>query len=494
MRLRFRKKEIILGALAIILVGPLLYRMLPAYLPAPDILYVKAKVIQVWIGNIYADPITGYDTMHPPLYYILLALIGAVGFEINAGLIIITIFNVSLLLFFAFKVVEVAFDRTTGFYTALMIPFIVEFMGCRDILLATSFHTSLPIYLAGIWIYFKSEKSMPMSALASFLWGIAFLLSPVWVFLPGLTFLYEALIKRRPKKMLIMSAAFLLTIIPFFVQAIYIHSKGLWGARVFSWWRGIPELAWHWGVIVEFISPIKNELTAVPAVIHLFILFAATAVIIRKKRIHWFMTLSLIAYFLTFYHFSSQYAVRIQVVLSIFVLATAISGMRQLTINRYIWIIPVVTIVAFTLHYHYSKTIIDYFSESNQYMEYRKAGAEFWQNIPKHIEEEEYIFCERDIYLRYVMPHFPAHALAAYKTMDYFQLKAELSDELFKDYIIVLNSNDYNIIDSIANKYGISAAVAANRNMELPLFNTLAKHWKQVYRDKYFSILIKPSG
>jgi hypothetical protein len=492
--LKERKMELFMALLVLVLVGPILYKQLPVYLPTPDILYVKAKVMQVLRGNIFADPITGYDTMHPPLYHLVLAPFKALGLGTDFGLVVVTIFNVAGLMFFTFKIIETVFDRETGFCTALMIPFIIEFMGCRSILLATSFYFSLPFYLAGLWIYFRSEASLRMSAIAAILWGIAFLLSPVYVFLLGLTFLHEALIKKRLKRFFVMVGAFVITIIPFFVQAIYIYSKGLWGSQVFSLWRGFPGFSWFQNVLIEFISPTNNMIISVPAVMHAIILIAALMAIIRNRKAHWLIPLAMLAYFLTFYHFSDQYAIRIQVPLSIFIVATAISGVKRLAFNRYIWIIPATAIAAFSLYHHYSKTIDYYFVECNQYTNYHNIGEAFWQNMDKHMEKDRYIFCKKKVYLAFIMPHFSAHTLGAYKTMHYFQLNAELADMLEYDYQKVITSEDYDFIEKISRKYGIETMVMSREDMGIAMFETLAEHWTPVYSDKYFAIFKKPPG
>jgi hypothetical protein len=448
--------------------------------------------MQVLQGRLFADPITGYNTMHPPWFHLVLAPFKALGLGLDFILIMVTVFNVALLIFFTYKVIETVFDRATALFTCLMITFIVEFMGCRNFLLATSFYFSLPFYVAGLWLYLKSAKSLRLSTTAAFLWGLAFLMSPVYVFLLGLTFLYEVLVERRYKRFLAMAAVFTVTIVPFFVQAIYIYSQGLWGSRVFALWRGVPELDWWGKLIVEFVSPTENNIASIPSVVHLLILITALVVLIRARKVHWFLPLSLLAWFLTFYHFSDQYAIRIQVLFSIFAVATAIFGIKRLGINKYLYIIPIAAIAVLGLYQHHSGTIINYQKERAGYIQYMQGGEQFWQNMTEYLEKDRYIFCNKDVYMKYIMPYFPAYSLGAYKTMDYFQLKSELSDMLEHDYQWVVRSNSYSYIDSIAVKYGIETAVVTRTEITVPLFEILAERWEAVYRDKYFVILKKP--
>jgi len=491
---RERKEESLLGLLAVAIIGPLIYYRAPAFLSTPDILYVKAKLMQVLKGRIFADPITGYDTMHPPWYHLVLAPFKIIGLNIDLILAAVTILNVVLIVYFTFKLVETVFDRKTGFYTALMIPFIIEYMGCRNILLATSFYFSLPFYLAGLWVYFKSENSIRLSVIAAVLWGLAFIISPVYVFLIGLTFVYELIVKRRYRRFLVMAGCFALAIIPFLVQAIYIYAEGLWGSRVFALWRGVPELEWWGHLITEFLSPTINDLISIPAALHLIMLIAALVLILKAKKVHWFVPLSLLTYFLTFYHFSDQYAIRIQVIFSVFLVATLVYGLKSLHINRYLWAIPIAAISVFGLYQNYSLTDAFIEKERAGYEIYFETGKEFWQVMGEYLDEDRYIFCNKDVYLKYIMPFFPAYSLGAYKTMDYFQLKAEIADTLEHDYQWVIRSTDYAHIDSISTKYSIETAVATRAEIGVPLLETLVRYWKPVYQGKYFVILKKPAA
>jgi hypothetical protein len=231
--------ELILGLLVLVIVGPTLYYRMPFVPFSPDILYVKAKVLWVLRGDIFTDPITGLVTMHPPFYHLFLAPFVAAGIDINLVMALTTVFIVALIFFFTYKIIADQYDRDTAFWTCVMLPFIYQFMGPRNILLATSYNFSIPFYLAGLWLYLDATTSKRTTVAAGVLWGLTFLISPVYVFLIGLTFLYEAIIGRRFKRFFIISGTFAVTLIPFYVQMYVVYSKGLGGAATFALWRGI---------------------------------------------------------------------------------------------------------------------------------------------------------------------------------------------------------------------------------------------------------------
>jgi hypothetical protein len=76
--------------------------------------------------------------------------------------------------------------------------------------------------------------------------------------------------------------------------------------------------------------------------------------------------------------------------------------------------------------------------------------------------------------------------------MEYYQLDTLVSNRLEIDYPEVMTSNDYNFIMKMADKYGISSAVASSRDYNLPIFKTLADQWALAYEDRYFRIYRKP--
>ncbi|MDD4052052.1 MAG: glycosyltransferase family 39 protein [candidate division Zixibacteria bacterium] len=490
----FRKyyREILLSILAIALLAPLMYYGRPLYLLTPDIKYAKAKVLQISLADPYADPVTGYDTFHPPYYYLVLAALTATGLDFNTVLFLITILNVSLILFLAYAVLRTIFGATTAFLACLMIPFIIQFMGCRNILLPTSFCFSVPFYLAGLWCYLEPNASPRQSTLAAVLWGLAFLISPVYLFLLGLTFLMGFIKGKERRRSLLMAVAFLITIIPFYIQGAVIFSQHLWGTSTFAFWRGIPDYAWFHDLMVEFISPVIYARISVPTVIHVLILLLAAVLMVKTRRVHWYLPLSLTAYLLTYYHFSAQYAIRIQVFFSLFLVAATIDSLRGFVRSPLVWAGPIIAAAVYALVFYYDVTIPDFQYEQSIIEKNRDTAAELWNNVDKYLDKGGYVFCTKQTYFDALAPVIPVHALGAYKTMDYFQLNSRLAEELDADYTTAIFTHSYDSIQQIAAKYGIGRAVMMGGDVTLPGFQLLMQNWKRVYQDKYFLILQRP--
>lgn len=486
--------ELILSLPVLALVGPVLYYRLPFFVFSPDILYVKAKVMWVLRGAIFTDPITGLDTMHPPFYHLFLAPFVAAGIDINLVMALTSVAVVALIFLFTYKIVANQFGRDTAFWTCFLLPFIVEYMGPRNILLATAFYFSVPFYLAGLWLYLKSP-SLRATIGAAVLWGGAFLISPVYVFLIGLTFLYEAVIARRLKRFFIITGAFAIVLIPFYIQMYLVYSKGLGGASTFGIWRGIPDLEWMWSFVVEFISPTFHTPFSLPSLIHIIILVAALGVIIRKWNVHRYIPLSFLAVILTFYHFSGQYAIRIELFFSIFIVATVISVLMQNRIAKLISIAVVLVLTSATIYQLQTAYILPaYRTEAPLYAGRMEVGSALWENLDKYVPRDAFIFCDNSNYLRYIMPYYPVHTLGAYHSMEYFQLPKRIADEFLLADEAAEKADSITVVDSIANEYHITTAIISRIDVGVPLYEMLATYWKPVYSGKYFAILKKPES
>jgi hypothetical protein len=485
-------REIILAVLVLAIIGPILYFRAPWFFSSPDIAYVKAKVLQILAGGLYTDPITGYATFHPPFYHLVLAPFKAVGFEFNTILVGATILNVGLMMLFAYKALGVAFGRTAAFFACLLLPFIVEFMGCRNILLATAFYFSVPFYLAGLWLYFLPDMTDRRAAGVAALWGAAFLISPVYLFLVGLTFLYELIIRKNRRRFLIMGGTFLATLIPFFVQAAVIYSRDLWGASAFALWRGIPNSLWWTRLGVETISPGMAGKIGPPTIAHVVVIVCAVWLMIRDRKIHWYLPVSLAAYLLTFYHYNADYAIRIHLFFSLVLVGGMIAGLRKRMSNPVVWMIPIVALSVAALGYHEYNSVIVLRKEGAVYKDVQAAGRELWASMKREMKPGEYIFCEKAVYREYVMPFFLVHSLGAYRSMEYYQLNPRVAAQIETDYQAAFASDDIAVIEQIAARYGITAAIVSGRSHTAPLFRTLVKHWKTVHHSGAFSILRKP--
>lgn len=481
-------KLLIISIFTLVMISPVLYYGVPWFGNSPDIYYVKAKVLQVQEGNLFTDPVSGRTTMHPSIYHLVLAGMVFIGCSIDLALVIITVLNVVLLILFVYIIVDVLYGSSTAFISCLLVSFVVEFMGSRNILLAASFNFSVAFFLWGLWIYIKSTDSVAKSCVASLLWGIAFIISPVYIFLLALLFIRDFVIYRSVKRLLMVCGTFLLTVVPFIIQLYAVYSQGLYHTTTFALWRGLPDEGWWKAIARDFLSPGAQNIFSVPTAIYILLLILGIWFVIKHKRIFWFLPLALVAYILTYYHFSGQYAIRIQLFFSILWLALVVRGMISHKRERYVDVIALLFITAYSVYNHYSMALDSYHRWSEGESLYNQIGTRLWNNLDNYIDDDEFIFCTKDTYFRFIMTRKPVHALGAYKTMDYYQLDSLVSSSYESDYKIVINSRNYDIISGLAAKYGVKTAVASSRDYGLPLFQTLGQYWKVVYRDEYFTI------
>lgn len=167
------------------------------YIGTPDIQYVKGKVLQILDGNLFTDPITGIMNFHPPIYHAFLAFCVTAGIDIDSLLILLSVLNLWLLIFMSFLVVLRVFDIIVGFLTALIIPFLFTYLGPNYFFLATAFYFSVPLFLGGLYFYLSDEGRSRNCVIAAILWGMAFLISPVYVFIIGLLLLYTMVCQKK---------------------------------------------------------------------------------------------------------------------------------------------------------------------------------------------------------------------------------------------------------------------------------------------------------
>jgi len=487
------RNETIVGSLSLALMVPTLIFRAPYFVTSPDMYYVKAKVLQVLHGRLFADPITGYDTFHPPFYHLCLAFLGKLGFGLDSVLVMVTIINLILIPLLVYKVLEWAYDSTTALACSIILPFVIDFMGSGRILLATSFNFSISIFLAGLWLYLKPEKTIWQYFVVSLLWGAAFLVSPVFLFLIAACFLRELVNVRNYRAVMILAGGTCLMLIPFFIQTYVIYSQNLQGASAFAFWRGFPDLNWIKQLTIDYLSPRLGKVISLPVLVHVAFLSAFGAYAFKSKKIPWLIPYSFAAYLLTYYHFKPQYAIRIQLFLSIFMAAFVLDNIRKTHPLKSYWQLPLAAIALTGFYHFYSDALSEYRRWNAGEAVYQSVGNELWKNMGRYLVDDQYIFCTKDTYFRFVMTEIPVHCLGAYKTLDYYQVKPSIADALEADYQTVINSNSINVIAAIASKYRIESAVANPVDMKLPLFQTLAQSWKVVYRDKHFTIFQKPS-
>ncbi len=433
-------------------------------------------------GHLFADPVTGLTTFHPPVYHLFLASLRNLGLSFDFILFLVVIVYASLFIALTYKIIDLLFGRQVALYCCLLLPFTFDYMGSRSILLATAFNFSLPFYLAGLWYYLQPPENNRWSLAAGFFWGLAFLISPVYVFLLGLTFLYELVIAGRYRRFALLAGTFVAVIIPFIIQAVAVYSGGRGSASTFALWRGLPGNTWLVEFGSGFLSPYVTDLKSIGTGIHVIVLVLATAAIISKRRVFWYIPVAALAYVMTCYHFSGQYGMRIMTFLSIFLVAIAIEFLIAKEINRLILIGCVLAVAAYGAVNQYRGLTVWYTNEKdlvqvNDNLRYLRAG------LMNYVAPDEYIFCSKDVYRYYIIGNFPLHALGMYRTMDYYQVPAAVSDELERDYDKALAIMDDQALEALAKKYNINAAICTANELQkkIPLFQTISRYWTKVY-------------
>jgi len=486
-----RWRSMILTGFVIIILAQLLYHATPMYIYYPDVAYIKGKVLQVLRGNLFTDPVTGYVSMHPPWYHVFLAGFSAIGFNINNVLLVITITNVSLLFFFVFRIMAGLYNREVAFYTCLLLPFIADNMGCDGLLLSSSFMFSIPVYLAGLYFYLLSARSARTMIFAGVLWGMAFLISPVYFFLIGLTFVYELIFNKNRWLALLMIGVFLLTIIPFIYQFFLVFSRGMSDTETFVLWRGIPGIDWWLQFAKHFLRPHTYRYLYDLSIVHGVILLIAVAIIIKRRSLPRLIGISLAATFLTYYNFMPQYADRIQLFFSIFMVGMILQYLMEIRISRWLWLTPTLVFALFAIVSLQIDAASIYRTSFPVYNEIQKNGRGFKAFFRQHYIPDEYILCTKETYREYILPYFPVHALGAYKSMTYYQLPQDVADRMENDYIELMICGDSLTLDRLAAKYNIQTAVMYIFDNNNPVYWTLSDSWTPVYEDSYFVVFNK---
>jgi hypothetical protein len=328
--------------------------------------------------------------------------------------------------------------------------------------------------------------------MAGLFWGMAFLISPVYLLLIGLTFIYDILKHKSWRRLLILVLFFIITLPLFFYQAYIVYSKDLHHTSTLMLWRGFPDMQWIARLVMELLSPSLHKIISIPSGLSLIIIIIALIAIIRRRRVHWFIVISALAFVLTFYHYSEQYAIRIQLLLSLFLTATAINFLHISRVKFILYMVPVITLSIYSFYYFYTDKLQDYDRWFARVDIYHEAGGGLWENMDKYLEESEYVFSTKETYFQFIMPFYPVHSLGAWKTMEYYQLDTLVSNRLEQDYARLMTSYDYGLIMDLAAKYDVSTAVASSRDYSLPVFKILSEHWQPVYEDSYFRIYKRP--
>lgn len=474
--------------------SPALYNAVPLHYFSPDLQYVKGKLLYVMEGNLYDDPITGFPNMHPPIYHLFLALPTMIGIPIDTTLLLITFSNVLLIFFFVFKIIQKLFCTDTAVTSCFLFPFTMEYMGCGYLFLATALNFSIPFYLAGAYLYLTGRKTSTLTIVLSALWGLAFLITPIYIFLIGFTLLYELTIRRNLKFFFTASATLVIMLLPFFYQIYIVSSFKLFGTSAFSPWHGLPDLEFLRILGRTIITPTAHKLTepliwTTPIVALLGLIGVWQS---RKSRDYAapvrFVVIALVSYLFTYYHFAPQYATRIYLFLSLFLIAFAVTYMKQLGVKRMIRIGLIALLVIFGTIGFMNRIIYNYGYQRDSLDSFDSRRAEFSSAIEKLIPKRSFILAYSRSYRMYILPYHSVHGMKAYESGEYYQLSSEISKEFQADYEAALMCTDSGCLNPICEKYGIEYAVVHAGDFRIPVFPYIDQDWDRIYRDPYFAI------
>jgi hypothetical protein len=483
----------VLAAAILLLAAPILIYSAPLYFFTPDIQYVKAKILRVMAGELYADPISGFPSFHPPWYHVILSVPARLGVGLDILLRYAAVQNIVLIFLFSYLILRRVFDRRTALFTTLLVPFIFQHMGPAQIYLATAFYYSLPFFMAGLWLYLAPSRSLTADIAMAALWGLAFLISPVYVFAIGFTLVYELIVRKDFRRVGWFIPVFLVVIIPFFIQAYSIYGPGLAGSSTFALWRGLPDLAWLKGFFSYLVSPLDGN----PLDWHVLFALSAATLGIFGYRHHEdrfpYIYVAALAFLFTAYHFNFTYASRILFFVTLFLAGFAVEYLQKIITTRRLATLALVLLVMMGAADHYWRYLSLYQQQKKGFEYYVNSSAGLKANLGKYLDPRAHLLVTGITYRTMIMPLFAVHGLLAYKTGEYFQLNPEISRRMLEDYQQLMNSSDAAVIDQICKTYNMTTAVAGEASeMNLPVFQTIAKNWTLVFRDAYFRIYVKP--
>jgi hypothetical protein len=479
----------------VLIAAPYLYYLTPQYFLSPDLIYVKAKALWVMNGHLYADPVTGIKTLHPPYYHLLLAAFMRLGVQIDTLLFWISLINVFLIGLFAYLILRKLFPPDSAAITVLLIPFINRYMGSSYLFLASSFTFSLPIFLAGLWLFLRERTTIGISILTALLWGLAFLISPGYLFLIGLGFLYDIYRRRDFRRVFIMVGTFIITIIPFFYQAYVVLSfyaaNSLGRASTFAFWRGLPDLAWIGLLLQKFVAPGDRVFLDWHTFLVIAVLAAATIGYLRSKNRHAFPLIALAAYVLTFYHFSFQYASRVLYIFSIFAVAYAVQWLASQRKYRYPAYAAVALLVLFSTTDQVVRSLDYYAQRAAPYASFKIIESKVHPKLLQYLHPGRFVLASDRGYRNFILPYFPARSLIGARSGEYFQLPDFLAEEMKNNHEVLMTSMSRDTINQLCILYGINDAVSFFDDSSV-VFQQLKGWWQEVYADKFLTIYHRP--
>ncbi len=489
------RHEIILALFAIIVLGPVLYYSIPPYYFTPDVLYVKAKLLAVMEGDFFSDPVTGFPTFHPPYYHMVLAPLTKTGLSMEALILFISLCNVCLTMLFIYLIIQRFYDKTVALITAILLPFVNQYMGPAYLYLATAFYFSIPIFLAGLLNYLSPDRTLKRNLLIGILWGIAYLISPGYLFLIGLLLVYDLMSRKNSKSFVVIMATFFVTLTPFYIQMYTVYATNMAGTSAFSLWRGIPDGEWITSFLLYTVSPSDGKLAT--WLILLALIIGATGIFVgmRLKSLRPYLIVMAIAYVLTAYHFNYfQYGPRILFFLSLLLTASAVNFItKKISSRQVLTFVLIIIALIFTTEHSY-RTIVTLDLHAGQYKKFTEIGQGLRMNLGRYIASGDFVLAGERTYRNFIMPYFPVKSLVAYKTGEYFQVNTKLSEEMKRDLNYFLQDGQKEAVEFITKKYRMSTAVIGGKDTKFAGFHYIRDNWIKVYQDLYFAVYVKPDS
>lgn len=482
-------KEILLIVFILIFLSPVLIYQMPSYYFSPDTQYVKAKTLRIAAGDLFADPVTGFPTFHPPYYHLLLSVFTRSGIDINILMTLAIIFNSTLLILLGYLILRECFGDRIAFYAAFLIPFIFQNLGPGQIFLSTAFYFSLSFYMLGLLLYLKRNGSVVTHILTAILWGVAFLISPVYFFLIAFTFGYELILRRNIRRFIIYSLVFLIITTPFIYQYLTVSRSSLAGTGAFAVWRGLPGGEWFKTFIIYLLSPVENKPVSWPVLPAVALLIFGTVGYCKsKKKIH-FVIIAAVAYLFTAYNFNHHYSTRIEFFVALILSGYALKHLGHIFKNKKIFAVIIIAVVCLGLTAHLVRNIEIYANQARDMVEYEKISAGLKNNLGRFVKADDFVLASERTYRDFLLADFPVHGLLAYKTGEYFQLNSKIADEMRSDYLELMGADDISLIGHFCRKYNIKIAlVSQGVEADFPAYRTIAANWDLVYSDQFFRI------
>jgi len=236
---------------------------------------------------------------------------------------LVTVSNITLMVLFTYHILKRQFGPDIALWSIFLIPLWVEFIRTGSMYLPAAFQFSIPIYLAGLWFFLYRDVTRG-AILTGVLWGLAFMISPWYLFLIAFPLLYRLIFNRRTRKFLITSAAILITLIPFYIQIFVVLSKEMYGTTAFTLWPGLPGQKFLATLFSDFIVPADQGL-ADPII---WVALAVTVIgiwqLFRSNGLRWFVVtvfvaeiFTAVAEIFTAYNYYPGYADRVHFILGL---------------------------------------------------------------------------------------------------------------------------------------------------------------------------------